>query len=98
MSKKNYLNFVFGLGIISLGLITFFSGWLFLGVYGGREFGDKYLFLKHRPTFKFFFTAPLGESDGPLENLKPENRQEELLYQEFMEKKGGRQRSIPLPL
>lgn len=83
--------------VIGCGLILFLAGWLFLGIYRDREFGDKYLFVKHMPTFKFNFYAPLGESDVRLDKLDRERRSEEMLYQEFVEKRAGSHRSIPLP-
>lgn len=70
------------------GALILLAGWLFLGVYEHREFADKYLFLKHRPTFKFYFYAPLGESDGTLNDLDPELRYEEMMFQEFVEGRG----------
>ena len=75
----------------------FFAGWLFLGIYRDREFRDKHLFIKHRPTFKFNFFAPLGESDHTLNDLNPEQRNEEIMYQEYVEQGGGYKRSIALP-
>lgn len=86
------------LSVISGGLICWFAlGWLFLGIFRDREFGEKHLFIKHRPSFKFNFRAPLGESDYTLSDLDPERRFEEVMYREFVEEGGGYGRSIALP-
>jgi hypothetical protein len=82
-------------------LVVLIAGWLFLGIYHGREFTDKHLFLKHRPTFKFNFYSPLGESDGTLKTLNalnPKLGYEEMKYQEYVEIGGGNIRSIPLEM
>lgn len=74
----------------------FVCGWLFLGVYREREFGDRHLFIKHKPTFKISFYAPLGESDRTLNELNPEQSHEEVMYREYVEEHGGYKRSISL--
>lgn len=71
-------------------------GWLLLGIYRDREFGDHHLFVKHQPSVKFRFYAPLGESDFTLNDLDPERSQEEVMYREYVEAHGGNKRSIPL--
>ena len=84
--------------LVSGALLVLFAGWLYLGIYRGREFGESHLFLKHRPTFKFNFYAPLGESDftpKTFNALDPEMRYEELKYQEYVEIGGGNRRSFP---
>lgn len=83
--------------VIASGLMLFLAGWLFLGIYRDREFGDRYIFIKHRPTFKFKFYAPLGESDYKLSDLNPVQRYEETMYREYVEEGGGYERSIALP-
>ncbi|NOT61205.1 MAG: hypothetical protein HOP19_13380 [Acidobacteria bacterium] len=67
-----------------------------LGIYQDREFGESYLFLKHRPTLKFYFRAPLGESERTLKELAPEQRAEEMLFQAYVEQGGGNQRCLRL--
>ncbi len=76
--------------------LLFLMGWLFLGVYTEREFGDHHLFLKHRPTFKLSFYAPLGESDYTLNDLDPDRAHEEVMYRQYVEEGGGYRRSVPL--
>jgi len=77
-----------------LPLILF--GWLFLGVYRDREFGEHHLFVKHKPTFKVSFYAPIGETDRTLNELNPEESHEEVMYREYVEERGGYRRSINL--
>ena len=89
MKSKKYLKSVTG------GLLLLCACWLFLGIYRDREFGARHLFLKHRPTFKFSFSAPLGESDHTLNDLDPESRYEEEMYREYVEAGGGYRRSFP---
>ena len=71
-------------------------GWLFLGVYKDRKFGNHRLFVKHSPTLKFSFDAPLGESDFTLNDLGPQRSYEEVMYRKYVEEGGGYRRSIPL--
>lgn len=70
--------------------------WLFLGVYKDREFGNRRLFIKHRPSLKISFYAPLGESDYTLNDLDPERSEEEVMFRTYVEEGGGSRRSIPL--
>lgn len=77
--------------------LVFLFGWLFLGVYRDREFGNRRLFVKHRPTLQFRFYAPLGESDYTLNDLNPEQSHEEIMFREYVEDGGGYRRSIPIP-
>jgi len=70
--------------------------WLFLGIFQDREFATLYLFTKHRPTLKFFFHAPLGESDNRIEDLPPQKQYEEKAFQEFVFEGKGYDRKIRL--
>ena len=85
-------------GKILLGVlpVVLLAGWLFLGVFKEREFGGHRLFVKNRPTFKFSFYAPLGESDYTLNDLDPERAHEEVMYRQYVEEGGGWRRSVPL--
>jgi hypothetical protein len=76
--------------------LVLLAGWLFLGVYKDREFGDHHLFIKNRPTLKLSFYAPLGESDYTLNDLDPDRAHEEVMYRRYVEDGGGYRRSIPL--
>ena len=59
---------------------------LFFGVYLDDEFGDKNLFMKHRPTWKWRFYTPIGMSDLKIEDLSNEKQIEEKYYDEFVRK------------
>ena len=73
-------------------LIALSYGWLTFGVYSDREFGGLYLFSKHRLSFRFFFYAPLGESDRDLASLTASQRRAEEDFHEFVEVQGGYER------
>ncbi len=62
---------------------------LWLGVYEHDEFpGEGGLFYKHRPTLKWQFYSPRGMSDLKLEEMTPEKRKEQLLFNEFVRDRG----------
>lgn len=87
---------------VATGLLALLGSWLFLGCYRDREFGTTHLFIKHRPTPKLIFRAPLGEADrsptpGHEGYLTPEQEREEQAYVDFVEAHRGRARSVPLP-
>ncbi|WP_345164167.1 hypothetical protein [Nibribacter koreensis] len=63
-------------------------GRLWLGVYHHDEFIDSYLFIKHRPTFKWTFYSPRGQSDLYLEELSAAEQQEERHFEEFVRAHG----------
>ena len=75
-------------------LIALVVCWLSLGVFSDREFGEPYLFLKHRLSTKFYFYAPRGEADVALSSLAPAERRAELAYEEFVERNGGYDRAL----
>ncbi len=65
---------------------TFLVVWLYMGIYLDREWRDPYLFIKHRPSFKFVFYSPRGEADytnvpGKEGYLSPVLEKEEFLLQ-----------------
>ena len=57
---------------------------LFFGVYVDDEFGDKSIFVKHRPTWKWEFYSPIGMSDLKMDDLSKEKQIEEKYYDEFI--------------
>ena len=61
---------------------------LWLGVYEHDEFDEDGLFYKHRPTLKWRFYSPRGMSDLKLEDMTPEKRKEQLLFNEFVRDRG----------
>lgn len=84
---------VIGCVFVVVGLLT---AWLCLGVFQDREFSTLYLFRKHRLSPKFFFYAPIGESDRKLEDLPLGEQKEETAFVEFVYKGGGYYRKIRL--
>lgn len=69
---------------------------LFVGVFHEREWPDDiYVFIKHRPSFKMVFQSPKGEASGSA--LSSVETEQERLYVEFVEKRGGSRRSLYLP-
>ena len=83
-----------GIHVLYVAIGFFLTCWLMLGVYEDREFPDVRIFVKHRPTLKFFFRAPVGESDLQLEDLSSADRAEEEAFHEFIEEEGGYKRSF----
>ena len=80
-------------GVLALLLLP---TWLFLGIFQDREFAVFYLFTKHRPSLKFYFYAPIGESDKRLEDLPASQQYEEKAFDEFIYTGGGYDRRIRL--
>lgn len=70
---------------ITLFIVSTFFLRLWIGVYSDAEFGENWLFVKHKPTLKWRFYSPLGMSDKTLKNLTTKQQKEEILYQEFIE-------------
>ena len=66
----------------------------FLGIYRDREWDEAHLFLKHRPSTRFVYSSPIGEGDRA---PKPEEREDEEAYRDFVEVHRGYRRSIFLP-
>ena len=60
----------------------------FCGVYIHDEFGEKHLFLKHRPIWKWKFYSPIGMSDLKMEELSKENQLEQNYFNAFVSKRG----------
>lgn len=68
-------------------ILPLFLGMLLLSCTGlahDPEFSEATPFLKHRPSLRFQFRSPIGESDMRLENLDPERKAEEEAYREFV--------------
>ena len=59
--------------------------WLSCGVYTDREFDERHFFVKPRWSTRFYFYAPLGESDRDMRSLGEADRRAERDYQEFVE-------------
>ncbi|MBK1880727.1 hypothetical protein [Pelagicoccus mobilis] len=84
-------------GLLAITAATLVLGaWAFLGVYQDREFSDYYLFTKHKPSLKFYFYAPVGESEKKVEDLPELERKEELAFVEYIHEGRGYERKIYL--
>lgn len=87
--------------ITFIGLSIILILWCSLGFYTDREWGNLYLFVKHRPSLKLVFYSPLGEADrsyiaGYEGYLSPGKEEAETDYIEFIENHHGNERSILL--
>jgi hypothetical protein len=74
--------------LLGMGILTLLTTILFCGIARDSEFYEPTIFVKHRPTLKFHFYTPIGESDLKLEDLTEDKKREELLYQEFVVNQG----------
>jgi len=74
-------------GFIFLAVIM--GVWLFTGVFLHREYQTYNLFLKFKPSFKFYFYSPVGESDRVLKSMSSGEQRNEKDYAEFVENKHG---------
>jgi len=76
--------------LLVAGVMCLAVSWMFLGVFQHREFArNYYVFVKHRPSPKIFFYAPLGESDRTIESLPDRFQKEERAFDEFVYRGGG---------
>lgn len=77
--------------IISIGIFIFaivFTIRLFCGIYIHDEFGERYFFIKHHPTWKWTFYSTLGMSDIKIEELSKEKQTEQKYFNEFVRDQG----------
>ncbi len=51
------------------------------------EFGDDVYFIKHRPTWKWRFCSPSGMGDLEPNQMNAEQKNEQLLFDEFVAKR-----------
>jgi hypothetical protein len=59
-----------------------------VGLYHHDEFAETHLFLKHRPTWKWMFYSPKGQSNLRIQDLSPEEQTEQKLFDEFVYSQG----------
>ncbi|WP_312825379.1 hypothetical protein [Epilithonimonas sp.] len=59
----------------------------FLGIYKNDEFGGNHLFIKHRPTWHWYFYSPVGLSDKTNQDLSEEEQLEQQYWDEFIKSK-----------
>ncbi len=57
---------------------------MFCGVYIHDEYGEMRFFIKHRPTWKWEFYSPIGQSDLTIEELTLEKQIEQNYFNEFI--------------
>lgn len=68
-------------------LIWIVSVKLFGGVYKDDEFGQKKFFIKHKPSWKFYFYSPRSMSNVTLEEMPENKRSMQIMYDEFVPKR-----------
>lgn len=61
---------------------------LFCGVYIHDEFAEHHFFIKHRPTWKWRFFSPIGQSDLTIQELIKEQQTEQKYFNEFIKDQG----------
>lgn len=66
-------------------IIFLFLGRLFGGVFEDDEFNDRYFFIKNTPSWKWHFYSPSGMSDLELKDMSKEQREEQLMYDKFIQ-------------
>ena len=67
-----------------VGLLLCLKVRLFSGVFEHDEFGDDVYFIKFRSTWKWRFYSPRGMSDLELKQMTIEQKNEQLLFDEFV--------------
>lgn len=71
-----------GIILAIIGFLIFSKFWF--GIYTDDEFGEKKLFLKHKPIWKTHFYSPRGMSDLKLSEMSEEEQTEQKLFDEFI--------------
>lgn len=56
----------------------------FLGIYKNDEFGGNNLFIKHRPTWHWYFYSPRAQSDMEMKDLTEDSQIEQKYWDEFI--------------
>jgi hypothetical protein len=57
---------------------------LFCGVYVHEEYGDDVFFVKQKPTLKWRFYSPIGMTDLKMEQLAPEQQEEQKAFDTYV--------------
>lgn len=60
---------------------------LFIGIFEDDEFNERYLFIKHKPTFKTYFYSPRGMSDKDSNQMNENEKKEQNMYDEYVSKR-----------
>lgn len=69
--------------IFLLTILTIISRF-WIGIYEDYKFGEHLPFIKYKPTWKWYFYSPRGMSDWKTEDMPPNLKKEQLLYDEFI--------------
>jgi hypothetical protein len=77
-----------GISVAILIFTIFFTIRFFCGIYIQDEFGEKHIFIKHRPSWKWVFYSPIGMSDNKIEELSQEEQTEQKYFNEFVKDQG----------
>ncbi len=80
MKKKLLLGFT----VVLVGLLLR----LYCGIYVHDEFAKENFFIKYRPTWKWKFYSPIGQSDLKLKDLTTEKQIEQKYFDEFVRDQG----------
>ncbi len=75
------------LKIILLLFYIFLVAKFWIGMYEDDEFGEKRLFIKHKPIWKSYFYSPRGMRDWKIKDMPTEYQEEQKLFDEFIIKK-----------
>jgi hypothetical protein len=59
-----------------------------VGPYHHDEFATTYLFMKHRPIWKWSCYSPIGRSDAIVDDLRIKQREEQQLFEESVSSRG----------
>ncbi|TPN81371.1 hypothetical protein [Aquimarina algicola] len=70
--------------IIILAVIILIISKFWIGIYKDGEWGEKYIFIKHRPIWKTYFYSPRGMSDLKLSEMSEDKQKEQRLFDEFV--------------
>lgn len=68
--------------------VTLLTIRFFCGVYIHDEFAERHFFIKHRPTWKWRFFSPIGQSDLTIQELSKEEQAEQKYFNEFVLDRG----------
>ncbi|MEM7375041.1 MAG: hypothetical protein AAF587_40985 [Bacteroidota bacterium] len=61
---------------------------LFVGVYEHDEYLSHHYFIKHSPTWQWYFYSPIGYQNKDLEDLSLEEKWQERAFHEFVRNQG----------
>lgn len=65
-------------------LILLFFSRFSTGIYEDDEFSERYFFIKSSSTWKWYFYSPRGMSDKKLEEMQPDEKEEQIMYERYI--------------